>query len=1062
MRDKNVYRVTLIGDEYISNFLASYSVKTQKQMLDFLLTLNDSDNVSVMYKNRANAHKILLDDYNLVIRATEELPLKGSKKPTFDGTETILYRYKNRISYDISKYARIDISEVQGSENVSNIFRKYPTYELEIEFTDQKLKNSDFYHVLYDTLCVVQESDLPVSKKEADEIMRQYKSILGLKYLILETRNVISIDFPHLVNFIPNKYAVTDKPDGERFFMVILDIGIYLISINFRIKKIDISINNNAKNIILDGELMKIKGKRVFLAFDIVHGNDIDYRTGEDNNLTTRLDALYNTVSKCFGTVDNVANYIDKNTDMELDLIRKFYEKELKRYWTAMTKHIENNKNDTIVIPKYYFVPYGVESSEVFMYASLLRELYVYDKIVPYMLDGIIYTPINSPYIIKASMNNLDSVPLEYKWKDATMNSIDFYVIFQKEQNGDDVIFYDDDGEQYKICLLHVGNIRGTEEIPIFFKIANIAQIAYVKIIDGEARDSKGDIISDHSVIEFIYDTNKNNADNGYKWIPIRTRHDKTESVIRYRKRYGNNLITANRIWKTIINPVTEAHIDALSDPATFSKEISRLRSMINAKPNSDVYYQKITNDATEMRRFNNYIKSSMITMYCKGNPSVLDIGCGRGGVISKFISAGISNYVGVDIDNSGLFVSKDSALARYKKKKRQSKNVPEMKFINADARGLLTVAAQEHILPNMTLENKKMIRSLLSGAKKYGLINCQFTIHYYLMNDVSWNNFLANINNHLDTDGYLLITCFDGDFLYERLLNKNRLTIDYIDDKGQKHVFADIVKMYDDSCQKTIGVGIDLYNSLISEPDTYIREYLVFSSFIKEEFQKKCKLQLVETDTFFNLFNLYKDYFTEMSEVKKCEPHLNDVRKFYQILDKKYQNLYSADVVNTTFASFKFAMLNRYFVFRKTFNNVTKPSHIVGVNHVIDVGKVLTPHFNMKGLIIDPGKKSRDANKIYTAFRQAHRETRPSVYVIEHTVPIQKITDNEYTYNKFKFRNTKKGTDGKILLLYKSPQDYYYPIYHEYDGHKKKYLFEYGQVVDELDAMVKLTNRFK
>jgi len=47
----------------------------------------------------------------------------------------------------------------------------------------------------------------------------------------------------------------------------------------------------------------------------------------------------------------------------------------------------------------------------------MIWKLYVYDELTPYKIDGIIYTPINSPYMIKSSAETLDSIPLEYKWK---------------------------------------------------------------------------------------------------------------------------------------------------------------------------------------------------------------------------------------------------------------------------------------------------------------------------------------------------------------------------------------------------------------------------------------------------------------------------------------------------------------------------------------------------------------------------------------------------------------------------------------------------------------------
>lgn len=41
-------------------------------------------------------------------------------------------------------------------------------------------------------------------------------------------------------------------------------------------------------------------------------------------------------------------------------------------------------------------------------------------------------------------------------------------------------------------------------------------------------RDKEGDIILDNTVVEFTYDNNSSLL-NPFRWIPLRTRYDKTE-----------------------------------------------------------------------------------------------------------------------------------------------------------------------------------------------------------------------------------------------------------------------------------------------------------------------------------------------------------------------------------------------------------------------------------------------------------------------------------------------------------------------------------------------------
>ena len=775
---------------------------------------------------------------------------------------------------------------------------------------------------------------------------------------------------------------------------------------------------------------------------------------------------------------------------MELENIRNFYAKELKTYWKAFKKQLSEHKG-LFVSRKKYFVPYGIDSSEVFMYADLVWKLSVYDKLTPYKLDGIIYTPINTPYMIKTTPDKLDSVPMEYKWKNPLQNSIDFYVKFEKDSLGNETIYYDNSvvrgqGKPYKVCTLFVGIKKGDQEKPIPFKINNIEQKANIYLSDEEARDIEGNIIYDSTVIEFIFDTTKPEIEDAYKWIPLKTRYDKTESVQKYGKKYGNNLVIANRIWKTIINPITEENITTLANPSTYQKEMDRISKATETyNKQSFVYYQKKTSNAAGMRAFNNWIKSNMINTYCRNKHSILDIGCGRGGDLIKFINAGIGEYVGIDIDNNGLYVINDSAYNRYKNLKKSIKNMPSMYFINADARGLFTVKSQESILPNMTYANKKSIETYLSGNKKYNVINCQFTLHYYLSDDLSWSNFCKNINNHLEDNGYLLITCFDGKLIYDRMFDKQKINVSYTDNSGNKNTFFEIIKVYKDKDKDanqekfTTGMGIDVFNSIISNPGTYIREYLVFPEFLEKSLKKNCGLELVESDLFFNLFNLYKNYFVQEHDESMSSnisrKKYDEIKDFYTTLFPNEHTTSEADIV---LASFKFTMLNRYYIFKKTSKiDITEPSRIISVNQRINLGKLITPYFDTNRMIIDPAKRSRQINKIYQLIRKRYMTVRPSVYLIRHTLPEDGVGKDIYRRNKFDFVKVKDGIDDKILLIYKSPDKNFYPIYYQnieyndiddnlalnipiFEKIKCTYLLDSNQIVRDLDILVALTEK--
>lgn len=1081
LENGNTYRTSILGQVHIENFLKKFTKARPDEIQKYLLGLEPGENVNIIYKDRGSAKRIYVDDVNMVVKVTSEMPLsEKNPKPSLKSMEKMLYRYKRRFSFLINDTVRIDISDVQESNDIRNLANKLSNYEIEMEILNRKINTNILLEEAESVLKIIQGTEMPIGKSEASFIIQQYQNLLQIKPSShLDSRNVISMEAQHIVKFVPNKYAITDKADGERFFLFSTEQGIYLISTNLVVKKIDNAIKKKEwHNMLLDGELVANENGRMYMAFDVVYANNVDYRFNDKYILTHRLLVLNEIIDKCFGNLIPFTSYIDKNNDLEMDKIKIFYTKELKVYWDLFKKQLKKSKKNYFITRKIYFVPYGIDSSEVFMYADLVWKLSVYGKLTPYKLDGIIYTPISLPYMIQTSSENFDLIPMEYKWKVPSQNSIDFYIEFQKDANGNDAIYYDNavvrsDANAYKICKLYVGLVKGGQEKPIPFKINGIDQKANIYLNNGETTDSEGNIINDDTVVEFVFDITKPDIDNAYRWIPIRTRYDKTESVQKYQKKYGNNHNIANRIWRSIINPVTEEVIASLGNPSTFQREIERLSKSVESfnRP-SFVYYQKKTANATGMRAFNNWIKTNMILTYCRNKQSVLDIGCGRGGDLTKFINANIGEYVGVDIDNNGLYVISDSAYNRYKNLKKQNINVPPMFFIHADARALFTVKSQESAIPMMTNYNKKLIETYLSGNRTYNIISSQFSIHYYLSDPLSWSNFCKNINQHLDNNGYFLVTCFDGKLIYDRLLGKSKMTISYTDNMGRKNVFFEIVKIYSDNNANNFGLGmaIDLYNSLISNPGNYNREFLVFPEFLTESLRKNCGLELVETDTFYNLFNLYKNYFLQENLEEYVardisEKRYHEIRNFYVQLRPEHPDVVTADMA---LASFKFSMLNRYYIFKKTGKvDLNEPSRIVGVNHKINLGKVLEPYFITNRMIINPSTRNIQINKIYHAIRKQYYPTKPAVYLIRHTIPEEKIDNEIYRRNKLEFSKIRDGSSDKILLIYKSPERYFYPIYYEGNNNlddtlpnNGTYLLDSEKIVDDLNILVALSEK--
>ena len=1084
-------RISIVDADIIEKFIKDNSHRSNRDLILILSTLKPSSNIEVIHKDRDNAVKNYYNEWQTVVKLTTEKSVASI--PKLSGNENILMRYKSRYTFHVDDTIKVDITRVRQSKSLFNLSKVNDVYEFEIEFIRHNIDTEIFINIFREMLTVVQQSEIPVSLSESQSIIDKYKLLLSIKNSTsLDVRNVSTLKPLHIVKHIPNKYALTDKADGERYFLFIVSEGIYLISNNLIVKKIksDFTVADEFNNILIDGEYIISGGKKMFMAFDLVYAYNIDYRYSDKYTLRNRIDALENIIDKCFGTIIPFIDYTIENGNMELDAILKYYTVNLAEYWKKLKNQLATIKsNTTYITRKLYFFPYGIDPCEIFMYANMIWKLSSRDTNIPYHLDGMIYTPYNAPYMIKVNIDNADNIYAEYKWKPPSQNSIDFYIRFEKDAvTQQDALFYDND-TVYKICKLYVGHRNGKSEIPVPFIINDIEQTTQLTISPDydEVTDINGDVINDDTVVEFFYDnTAATNLSLKTSWIPIRTRYDKTEAVKKYKTKYGNNAKIAKLIWYTIINPISEDDIAALASPESYPIEYDKFSRMINTK---NQYYQrqkKIT-DATGMRAFNNWIKMNMITSYSRGKINALDIGCGVGGDLAKFVVAGIKEYVGLDIDANGLFMSRDSAMNRFRQMKNQQKITLNAKFIQADARALFNVESQVNAIPNMIVSNRRAINEFLSPNQKYDVINAQFTIHYYLSDDLSWSNFCKNIDANLAPGGYLLITAFDGKLLYDYLKRNKKMTVSYTDHSGVKNVFFDITKMYsDDTLENKTGVAIDFYNSLISNEGIYNKEYLVFPKFLESSLKEQIGLELVETDSFYNIFNLYKNYFTDddASSEKKIKSEISykkhsEIKKFYR----------SLDITNTTgverelaLASFKLSALNRYYVFRKNHtHDITKPSRIIRFNHQIDLGKIITPYFINERMIIDPYGRTSNINDIYHNVRLANPYIRPNVYLLDHNYKKYNVDGDDWYGDYFNYKKIKTPNTfcDKLMMIYKSPDKFYYPIYYQpnyYDGYTfdniinnsvnvtppvtKHYILSSNNIINDLDIFVNLTNQ--
>jgi hypothetical protein len=157
-----------------------------------------------------------------------------------------------------------------------------------------------------------------MSRSKIQLVNQQYNMLLSINdNTKVVSRNVISLEAQHIINYLPNRYAVTDKADGERYFMLILSDGVFLMTLNREFIQVNIKPNTpDYNNTILDGELIHTDTGRLYAAFDVVYSVNTDYSRNEDHTLIHRLNVLAKVIDECFGTYVKYIDYASVNKDM--------------------------------------------------------------------------------------------------------------------------------------------------------------------------------------------------------------------------------------------------------------------------------------------------------------------------------------------------------------------------------------------------------------------------------------------------------------------------------------------------------------------------------------------------------------------------------------------------------------------------------------------------------------------------------------------------------------------------------------------------------------------------
>ena len=812
----------------------------------------------------------------------------------------------------------------------------------------------------------------PISYPEQDKILRDYMKMIwqdeydpskkirsmnfiGPNSITLQLTNVAPIDENTNIPNIRKDFVVTDKADGERHLMFIAHDGkIYFITTNMDVKFTGAkTTSEECFNTLLDGELISHdkKGKfiNLYAAFDIYYLKKRDVRsypflpkdTDEDfyKSRYYLLDHISKNI-KPISIMDNSKPSTGKETLAEI-----------------MAK-IKNSIVSPIKYEMKKFFPMSKKQTIFEGCKTILQK--EKQGLFQYETDGLIFTHayygVGSNVVDKAGPKTKITWEYSFKWKPPQYNTIDFLVTTVKASNGDDVIkSIFEDGisasnsvqyNEYKVIELRCGFNEKTDgfinpcqniiddELPEykprfeekqaddympkrFYPTepynpnAGIANIILKADDAGSKRmyTKEGEAFGDNTIVEFSYDLD---AEEGWRWVPLRVRYDKTSKLMRGEKEYGNSYRVCNENWKSIhpSGRITEDMLETgLGIPSVSVSE--------------DVYYNTPAGKmkTESLKNFHNlYVKKMLISGAVKQGDTLIDFACGKAGDLSKWIAAKASFVFGVDYSKDNLENRLDGACVRYLKSRKINKHVPYALFAHGnsafnikDGSALLNDRAKQiaaAVFGNGPKEadkiGKGVARQYGKGDNGFNVSSCQFAMHYFFETPDTLKGFLRNVTECTKLGGYFIGTCYDGNLMFKELSKiKTGESIQLVDE-GKK--IWEVIKGYDadtfDDNSSSIGYRIDVFQESINQ---YISEYLVNFDYF-DRLMDSYGFKLIDREEAQEMglpegSGLFSELFINM---------LDEIKR------NKYKEKMFGEAPNMTSFEKKISFLNRYFMYKK------------------------------------------------------------------------------------------------------------------------------------------------
>jgi hypothetical protein len=895
-------RMTIILPERIRFSLTGSGIIQQYCRDD---TITGKPFIAIIKDNATQIQNIDLDEYNVRIKARREIELANNSEPvikalskwkTSNKAFRIIYRWSciaNGYRFDLSTIRSTFIDERGEFKWVKSfkdqrILSGQPTYEIEVELLHASELNiasaiKTLISGIGEVLKGLQKNNLLIKNSTKNKVFEDYKELTktdrfrGVQPKTLEMQNFIE-EYDESTHNIRKGYNVTDKADGLRTMGFCNTQGeLYLIDNAFNIYSTGLK-NIKCKNSLVDGEwITKDKngdGIKQFLIFDIYYDtggekvSQLPFREIEGKEDDSRYRHLVNW---------------DKNWNGE----------------TGPESFGANiRESSKLIIGLKSFLFGSPNNDSIFTAANnILNKEYIYHT------DGLIFTSNYLPLPESAGV----TFDAQFKWKPAEENTVDFLINIEKDPSQIDMdkivtSIHPETGSivRYKMMRLFVGSANDE-----YVLLNPRNTILYEQPLPGEEHKSKYDKdrkpkrnyravlfnppdfsdtlasvcyntleielgtsnefmrtevtnepIYDKSIVEMRYDITK---PSGWRWIPIRVRHDKTERLARGQiDRTLNSDRTANSVWKTIHDPITKYMITSGKEEP-LEDEMKELRQKIDTTINK--YYDKnASKDDLSLIRVlrdfhNKWIKNTILykTVFKGKAKKLIDVACGKAGDLYKWID-GMKymkervHILGIDYSEDNIINQSDGAYKRYIESITDigRDRVPKCLFVIGDStknwgsgeagktpedadmlRFIFNRKIPEGPIPSYV--EKNFIGAFRKGADA---IACMFALHYMFENIDKLNAFINNIAENLAVGGMFIGACFDGDKLFNMLRRYKKG--DVKTGKENDTLIWSITKLYDNDVfnpdETSVGLPINVQFMSIGAEHT---EYLVSFNYL-------------------------------------------------------------------------------------------------------------------------------------------------------------------------------------------------------------------------------------